>query len=100
MNAKSLVIALVAAAGFSSAFAQEATSDSWQNIQSSASRADVSAQAAQAVRAGEIGYGEATRVVKAQDDGQVVAKTRSEVTAEARHALRTGQLNAGEVTLF
>jgi hypothetical protein len=101
MNAKSLLVALVAAAGFSSAFAQEATADTWQNVQSTLSRAEVHAQAVAAVRAGEIGYGEATRVVPSHEEvAPYVAKTRSEVSAEARQALRSGQLDHGEVTVF
>jgi hypothetical protein len=98
---KSLVVALLAAGGMTSALAQEATPDTWLRSQSTLSRAAVSAEAAAALRAGEIEFGEATRVARLPNDRtHAVARMRSDVRAEALQALHSGQLGYGEVTVF
>jgi hypothetical protein len=61
---------------------------------SSASRADVRAQAVEALRAGGIGSGEVAPVIMAAGNSGL---TRSEVRAEAEAASRLGLIAAGDV---
>lgn len=96
MNAKiAIVTALIALAGAGSAFAAEGTQDFPAGGISSASRADVRAELADAQRSGTIVTGEAS--------AQPVAKstlTRTQVVAEAKEAQRLGLLESGEVIKF
>jgi hypothetical protein len=83
------LVALFAAGG---AVAQEATPDTWTEITSTVSRAEVRADAAAAQQAGRIEYGEASRSAVAF----VSTKTRAQVLAEAAEAQRLGLLGHGE----
>jgi membrane carboxypeptidase/penicillin-binding protein len=81
--------ALFAASG---AVAQEATPDTWTQVTSTASRADVQAQAATALRAGLIESGEASR----WNVPTAAVNTRDQVRAEAIAALQLGLTDRGE----
>jgi hypothetical protein len=85
-------VAALAAAFAAPAFAQEATPDGFAALQSTASRAEVRAEAATALRAGEIERGEAS----VERSAFVASKTRAQVAAEAREALRLGVIGHGE----
>jgi hypothetical protein len=84
-------VALVAAG--SAAFAQEATYDYPTPITSSVSRADVRAEAAQALRAGTTIVGEASGVEHTPATSVV---SRARVMAEAAEARRLGLSAIGE----
>src|SRR5206468_2010980 len=60
-------------------------------------RADVQAEAGAALKAGQIQYGEVTRIA---DASAAQPKDRAEVIAEARDALRHGQSSRGEVDAY
>jgi hypothetical protein len=94
MNTRHSLIAsaLVAAFAASPAFAQEATPDTWTDIASTTTRAEVRADAAAALRAGEIERGEAS---SASADFRSL-KTREQVRAEAVAAMRLGLIGHGE----
>jgi hypothetical protein len=84
-------VTLFAATG---ATAQEATPDTWTEIASTASRAEVRADAAAALRAGLIEHGEASRSTRAF----VSTKTRAQVRAETLAAVRLGLIERGEAS--
>ncbi|MBE7416580.1 MAG: hypothetical protein HS128_02330 [Ideonella sp.] len=91
-----LATAVVAAVGFStSALAQEVTQWDRTDTVSTALRSDVSAQAAAALKAGQIAHGEASRFV-IESDG---TKSRAQVKAETRAAQRLGLIDQGEVSV-
>lgn len=74
------------------AMAQEATPDTWQQVQSTVSRDTVRAQAVAALKAGEIERGEAS----VDRSNFRPTLSRAQVAAEAREALRLGVLGFGE----
>lgn len=74
------------------AMAQEATPDTWQQVQSTVSRDTVRAQAVAALKAGEIERGEAS----VDRSNFRPTLSRVQVAAEAREALRLGVLSFGE----
>jgi hypothetical protein len=76
----------LAAAG--SALAQEATSDNWTQINASQSRAEVAAQASQALRAGHQHEAYQLTLATKTDSGL----SRDAVRAETRDALRSGEI--------
>jgi hypothetical protein len=96
MNAKfAIATALIALAGAGSAFAAEGTQDFPAGGISSAPRAEVRLELADAQRNGTLVIGEAS--------AQPVAKstlTRTQVVAEAKEAQRLGLLEGGEVIKF
>ncbi len=85
---------LAAGLGAGQAFAQEATPDTWQNVTSQATRAEVRAEAVAALHAGEIEYGEASLAPETSP----TTKSRAQVRAEALTARRLGLVGQGEVT--
>lgn len=97
MNTRHPLIATALAAAIgafaaSPALAQEATPDTWMDIASTQTRAEVRADAVAALNAGRIERGEAsTRRVEVQS-----VKTRAQVRAEAAAAMRLGLLGHGE----
>ena len=96
MNTKHLFLATsfaFLAAG--SAFAQEATPDTWRDIAASTPRAVVHAAAVDAVKNDQIAYGEGSRLPGSQDLSASTL-TRVQVRAEAVAALRMGLLHTGE----
>lgn len=91
MNATQSLIAAIAltAAAAGSAFAQEATSDAWQQVQSSKSRAEVSAELSAARQTGLTmawtqGYIEPVRS----------SALRAEVQSRTLQAIQSGELKA------
>ncbi len=90
---KSSFFAAVAFAAFG-AFAQEATPDTWTQINTSATVHAVRADAVASKLAGNISHGEATRhgVMAAQ----LMPLSRAQVQAEAREALLLGLVQSGE----
>jgi hypothetical protein len=96
MNTTRNVLALSAAFLFSAgtAFAQEATPDTWTKINTSASVESVRAEAKAAQLAGNISHGEATR--HGVPAPQLQPASRLIVQAEAREALRLGLIASGE----
>jgi len=91
-----LATALVAAVGFSTAaLAQEVIASDRTDTASTALRADVSAQAVAALKAGQIVRGEASTLAIDADS----MKSRAEVTAEAREAQRLGLIGKGEANV-
>jgi hypothetical protein len=100
MNTKQLLVPLftvvVAVAGFASmtaAQAGEASYDYPVAIQSTLTRADVVADAARALAAGEVSRGELAYVAPVY----ALAKTRAQVVAETREAFRLGLISGREV---
>jgi hypothetical protein len=91
MNAKSLIAAATAAValmGAASAFAQEATPDTWINeAASTKSRADVNAELRQARRDGTSKFGSAGYMERSD-----AGRTRLQVQAEVIAARRSGEL--------
>jgi hypothetical protein len=85
------LVALFAATG---AVAQEVTPTGFDQFTSIASRAEVRADAAAALRAGLIEQGEASRSTVAF----VSTKTRAQVQAEATEAVRLGLVDGGELS--
>lgn len=94
MNTRQIATATIAlaAAFVAPAFAQEATLDGFAAVQSTAARAEVRADAAAALKAGQIERGEAS----VERSVFVASKTRAQVAAEAREALRLGVVGHGE----
>jgi hypothetical protein len=93
-----IVAALVAGIGFTTAVvAQEATYWNPSEVQSTKSRAEVRAEAAAALRAGQLERGEASYFV-IETNGP--SKTRAQVMAEAREAQRLDVLGRGEANAF
>ena len=96
MNAKFTVFtAIVALAGAGSAFAAEGTQDFPAGGISSLPRAEVRAELADALRAGNVYTIEASATPVAKS-----TLTRVQVVAEAREAQRLGLLDGGEVSKF
>ena len=98
MNAKQLIaVSAIAFLGTNAAFAQEATSDSWQKVASTKSRAEVQAEVAKARAEGVIlSAGEATIFVDAPVAKST--KSRDEVRTEARsnaHRFQVDVYNIG-----
>ena len=98
MNRKQFFAAAAIAVLGTSAFAQEATPDTWRDVQLSKSRAEVQAELAQARQDGTI---------KAWSAGYIEPlkgslKSRAEVRAEVELARHSGELQAinGEVYQF
>jgi hypothetical protein len=96
MNTTRKLLAVSAAflLGSGAAFAQEAASDNWTKINTSATYETVRAEAQAAQKAGNVAHGEATRhgVIPAQ----MSPASRAQVQAEAREALRLGLVAKGE----
>jgi hypothetical protein len=91
---KSALIAAATAFATAGAVAQEATPDTWTQIQTGANVQDVRAEAVASKKAGNIAHGEATmHGVKAAQPGPL---TRAQVAAEAREALKLGLVSYGE----
>lgn len=90
-----LAAAAIALVASGTAFAQEATPDTWLNATGSASRQAVHAEAVAAVQAGRLshGYGEAARFDRVAADSGL---TRTQVRAEAIEAMRLGLTDRGE----
>ena len=93
-----ILAGLIASIGFTTAaVAQEATPWNLSEFQSTKTRAEVRAEAAAALRAGQIEHGEASYVVI---DNSGPSKSRAQVMAEAREAQRLGLLSGSEVSMF
>ena len=98
MNRKTLITATAfALLGATSAFAQEATSDTWQQVQATKSRAEVQAELLQARKDGSIKFGSAGYIEPLKS-----VRSRAEVRAEVAQARASGELDAinGEVYGF
>ncbi len=96
MNTKSLILALATAAAASATFAQEATPEPWNHTAKSVlTRAEVQAQAAANLAAGQARFGEATQFFDTRS-ATPLALSRAQVAAEAREAGRLGLVNVGE----
>lgn len=89
---------VASAAFFGQALAQEADVQAMSNFKNtgSSTRADVTAQAVAAVRAGRIEFGEAGAVAAAPVAKSSVV-SRAQVQAEAREATRLGVVGYGEL---
>ncbi len=92
-----LAAAAIALVTSGTAFAQEATPDTWLNVTSSPSREAVHTEAVAAVQAGRVshGYGEAFRFDRITTDSGL---TRAQVRAEATEAVRLGLTGHGELS--
>jgi len=88
---------LAAGLGAVSAFAQEATPDTWRDIAGQAQRSAVHAVAVDAVKHDRIAYGEASRDT-AEVDLRPSTLTRVQVRAEAIAAREMGLLDTGELS--
>lgn len=84
-----IATAAFALLGATSAFAQEATPDTWQQVQSTKSRADVHAALVQARQDGSIKFGSDGYIEPLQS-----TRSRAEVRAEAVQARASGELEA------
>jgi len=89
MNRKHLIAAVAVAAFGSAAFAQEATPDTWTQVPSTASAAQVRADLVQARKDGTIKFGGAGYMEKLAS-----AKSRDALRAEVESARRSGELDA------
>jgi hypothetical protein len=89
MNRKQLFAVALALAGTTSVFAQEATSDSWQQVAAGKSVEQVRAELAQARKDGTIRSWSAGYIEKIQS-----VKSRDQVRADAAAALRSGEVDA------
>ena len=89
MNRKHLLSALALAVVGASAFAQEATSDSWMQAESTKSFEQVRADLNQARKDGTIKFGGAGYMEKVAS-----VKSRDQLRAEVAAARRTGELDA------
>ena len=89
MNRKHLIAAVAVAAFGSTAFAQEATPDTWTQVQSTQSVEQVRAELAQARKDGTIKFGGAAYMEKLAS-----VKSRDALRAEVEAARRTGELDA------
>jgi hypothetical protein len=87
MNRNHLVALVIAVAG-TSAFAQEATSDSWMQAQSTKSFDQVRAELVQARKDGTIKFGGAGYMEKVAS-----VKSREQLRAEVASARRSGELD-------
>ena len=83
------VIALALAIAGTSAFAQEATSDSWMQAQSTKSFDQVRAELVQARKDGSIKFGSAGYIEKVAS-----VKSRDQLRADVAAARRSGELDA------
>ena len=92
-----IAAAALALLGSTAAFAQEATPDTWQQVQATKSRADVQAELAQARKDGSIKFGGAGYIETLQS-----TRSRAELRAEVAQARASGELDAinGEVYAF
>ena len=88
MNRKHIVAVALAALG-TAAFAQEATPDTWTQVQSTKSVEQVRAELAQARKDGTIKFGGAGYMEKL-----VSTKSRDDLRAEVQSARRSGELDA------
>ena len=97
MQVKSLFAAVAIAVLALPSFAQEATPDTWRDVQLSKSRAEVQAELAQARADGSIKFSSAGYIEKI-----AAPKTRTEVRNQAELARASGELAAinGEVYAF
>lgn len=89
MNRKQLFAVALALAGTTSVFAQEASSDSWQQVAAGKSVGQVRAELAQARKDGTIRSWSAGYIEKVQS-----VKSRDQVRAEAAAAVRSGEVDA------
>jgi hypothetical protein len=89
MNRKQLFAIALALAGTTSVFAQEATSDSWQQVAAGKSVEQVRTELAQARKDGTIRSWSAGYIEKVQS-----VKSREQIRAEAATALRNGEVDA------
>ncbi len=88
MNRKHIVVAALFAAFGSSAFAQEATPDTWMNVASSKSRDQVRAELQAARKDGTVG---ATAPQYKWIERSAAVKTRDQVKAELAAARESGE---------
>jgi hypothetical protein len=103
MNTKQLLVPLftvaVAVIGFATATAAHANETSYENpvsLRSTLTRAEVRAEAARALAAGEFSLSDETYAPKITG----TAKTRAQVNAETREAIRLGLISHGEETVI
>jgi hypothetical protein len=89
MNRKQFIAVALALAGTTSVFAQEASSDSWQQVAAGKSVEQVRAELAQARKDGTIRSWSAGYIEKIQS-----VKSRDQVRTEAAVALRSGEIDA------
>lgn len=103
MNTKQLLVPLftvaIAVIGFASATAAHASEASYEapvSLHSTLTRAEVRAEAARAVAAGEISLSDDSYAPKIVG----TAKTRAQVVAETREAIRLGLISHGDETVL
>jgi hypothetical protein len=89
MNRKHIIAAVAFAALGTTAFAQEATPDTWQQAQSTKSVEQVRGELAQARKDGSIKFGGAGYMEKLAS-----AKSRDQLRSEVQSARSTGELDA------